>query len=99
MVQCFSYLGVLIFTVGTDMVTGGDVATILGGVFATNLLIPAVGALIALRVLAPRGYWSPDGDGISGRIALVLGSMWYAVVTSGLFLIIGFIVIITNLPT
>lgn len=98
-IQCFSYLGVLIFTVGTDMVTGGDVATILGGVFATNLLIPAVGALVALRILSPRGYWSPDGDGMSGRIALVLGSIWYAIVTSGLFLIIGFVVVVTNLPT
>ncbi|SFS88128.1 hypothetical protein [Halostagnicola kamekurae] len=98
-IQCISYLGVLVLTVGTDMVTGSDVATILGGVFAVNLLVPTVGALVAVSVLSPRGHWSPDGTGIGGRIALALGVLWYAVVTSALFVLIGFAVVVTNLPT
>lgn len=97
-VQCLSYLVVLFLVAGTGTVTGGEAAGIVGGVVAANLLVPGTGALAALRLLPARGYWSPDSGGIGGRVALGLGVLWYAVVTSVGFLVIGLAVMFANLP-
>lgn len=97
--QCVAYLGILLVVAGTGQVTGGEAAGVVGGVLAGNLAVPGVGAIAALRVLPERGYWSPDGDGLSGRVALGLGVVWYAVVASFAFLVIGLAVMFANLPT
>jgi len=97
-VQCLSYLGIILLTAGTGSVTGGDAAAIIGRIIAANLVIPGVGALVALRVLPDRGYWSPETGGLDGRLALALGIVWYAVVTSVCFLLIGLVIMFANLP-
>jgi hypothetical protein len=97
-VQCLSYLVVLFLVAGTGTVTGGEAAGIVGGVVAANVLVPGTGALAALQLLPARGYWSPDCDGIGGRVALGLGVLWYAVVTSVGFIVVGLAVMFANLP-
>lgn len=99
LVQCLSYFAVFLLAAGTGMVTGGDVAAIVGGVVIANLAVPSAGAIAALRTLPARGIWSPAGDGLSGRIALGVGVIWYAIVTTVLFLVIGAVVLVVNLPT
>lgn len=99
LVQCLSYFAVFLLAAGIGMVTGGDAAAIVGGIVIVNLAVPSAGAVAALRTLPARGIWSPDGDGLSGRIALGVGVIWYAVVTTALFLVIGVVVLVANLPT
>jgi hypothetical protein len=99
LVQCLSYLAVFLLAAGIGMVTGGDVAAIVGGVIIVNLAVPSAGAIAALRTLPARGIWSPAGDGLSGRIALGVGVLWYAIVTTVLFLVIGAVILVANLPT
>jgi hypothetical protein len=97
--QVVAYLGILLVFAGTGQVTGGEAAGAVGGVLAGNLAVPGVGAVAALRILPERGYWTPDGDGLSGRAALGVGVAWYAVVASFAFLAIGLAVMFANLPT
>ena len=99
LVQCLSYFAVFLLAAGTGMVTGGDAAAIVGGVVIVNLAVPSTGAIAALRTLPARGIWSPAGDGLSGRIALGVGVLWYAIVTTVLFLVIGAVILVANLPT
>ncbi len=97
--QCVVYLGVLLAVAGTGQLTGGEAASAVGGVVAGNLAVPGVGAMAALRILPDRGYWTPDSEGLGGRVALGLGVVWYAVVASLAFLVIGLAVMFANLPT
>lgn len=97
--QCVSYLGVILLVAGTGSVTGGDAAGIVGGVVGANLLVPGAAAVASLRLLPSRGYWSPDGEGFSGRFALGLGVVWYAVVTSVAFVVVALGVMFAALPT
>jgi len=98
-VQSFSYLAIMLLIAGTGTVTGGDAVGIVGGVLAANLLFPGAIALTALRILPERGYWTPNGDGLSGRIALGIGVIWYAVITSVGFVFIGLVLMFANLPS
>lgn len=98
-VQSFSYLVIVLLTAGTGTVTGSDAVAIVGGVLAANLVVPGALALTILRTLPARGYWTPIGDGLSGRIALGIGVIWYAVVTSVGFVFIGLVIMFANLPT
>lgn len=97
--QCVCYLGVLLAVAGTGQVTGGAAAGVVGGVMVGNLAVPGAGALAALRILPERGSWTPDSDGLDGRVALGLGVVWYAVVASVAFLVVGLAVMFANLPT
>jgi len=97
--QCLWYLGTLLLVVGTGQVTGSDAAAVVGGALAGNLAVPGIGALAALRVLPARGHWSTDGGGLSGQVALGLGVVWYAVVASVGFVLIGLGIVFANLPT
>lgn len=97
--QCLSYLAVILLTAGTGQVTGGDAARIVGGVLISNLVLPGASAVAALRILPTRGYWTPDGDGLIGRIALGIGVVWYAIITSIGFVFIGLALMFANLPT
>lgn len=97
--QCLVYLGLFVIVAGTGPVTGGDAASLVGGVVAGNLVVPGLAAVAALRVLPARGYWATDTDGLSERSALGLGVMWYAIVASIAFVIIGLGVMFANLPT
>lgn len=97
-IQIVSYLLMILLIAGTGLVTGGDAIGIIGGVVAVNLLLPGTIALAALRILPARDYWSPDGDGLNGRIALGIGVVWYAVITSGLFVFIGLVLMFVNMP-
>ncbi|WP_435066717.1 hypothetical protein [Haloplanus sp. C73] len=98
-VQSLSYLGIMLLVAGTGTVTGGDAAGIVAGVLAANLCLPGGVALAALRLLPERGYWTPDGDGLSGRVALGIGVVWYAAVTSVGFVLVGLTLLFANLPT
>ncbi|MFA9516617.1 hypothetical protein ACERIT_05285 [Halopenitus sp. H-Gu1] len=98
-VQSFSYLVIMLLIAGTGTVTGGDAVGIVGGVLAANLLFPGAIALTALRILPARGYWTPNGVGLGGRIALGIGVIWYAVITSVGFVFIGLVLMFANLPT
>lgn len=98
-VHCLSYLAVILLTAGTGSVTGGDAAAIVGRILAANLVIPGVGAFAVLQLLPDRGYWSPDAGGLDGRLALGVGVIWSAVVTSVCFVIIGVAIMFANLPT
>lgn len=98
LVQCLSYLAVVVAVAGTGSVTGGEAAGIVGGVALANLLVPGVGAVGALSILPTRGVWSPDGGGLDGRIALGLGVLWYAVVTTVAVVVAGLALMFANLP-
>jgi hypothetical protein len=97
--QVASYVLVVLLGAGMGPVTGGEAAAVVGGVLLANVALPAVAAFLALRVLPPRGVWTPEGDGLSGRVALGIGVLWYAILTSGSFLLIGLVVLVANLPT
>jgi hypothetical protein len=97
--QLLSYLGVVLAVAGTGTVTGGEAAAIVGGVGAANLLVPGAGAVGAVSLLPPRDVWSPDGGGLDGRIALGIAVGWYAVVTTGTFVVVGLALMFANLPT
>jgi hypothetical protein len=97
--QCLSYLAVFLLAAGTGTVTGSEAAAIVGGVVIVDFAIPGVGAIVALRTFPARGIWSPDGDGLSGRIALGVGVVWYGIVTTVVFLFVGLVVLFANLPT
>jgi hypothetical protein len=98
-VQCLSYLGIILLTAGTGSVTGGDAAAIIGRIIAANLVIPGVGAFAALHLLPNRGFWSPETGGLDGRLALGIGVIWYVIVTSVCFVLIGLVIMFANLPT
>jgi len=98
-VQCLFALAVVVLVAGTGQVTGGDASRIVGGVVTGNVLVPGVGALTALSALPARGYWSPDSDGLDGRVALCLGVVWYALVASVAFVLIAVGIMFANLPT
>jgi len=98
-VQVLSYLAVMLLAAGTGSVTGSDAVAIVGGVLAVNLLLPGTVALAALRVLPARGYWTPTGDGLSGHVAPGVGVVWYAIITSVAFVIVGLALVFANLPT
>lgn len=97
-IQVVTFLVTIILIAGTGTVTGGDAVGIIGGVIASNLLLPGAIALAAQRIFPARGYWTPDGDGLSGRIALGIGVVWYAVITSVLFVFIGLVLMFANMP-
>ncbi|WEL27310.1 hypothetical protein [Haloferax volcanii] len=97
-VQTFSYLAIILLTAGTGTVTGSDAVGIVGGVIVSNLLLPAVISLAALRILPERGYWTPTGDGLNGHIALGIGVIWYGVITSVGFVLIGLALMFAKLP-
>jgi len=97
--QGLVYLGLFLLVAGTGPVTGGDAASLVGGIVAGNLVVPGIVAVVALRMLPGRGYWSTDADGLSERSALGLGVMWYAIAASVAFVIIGLGVMFANLPT
>ncbi|WP_369335494.1 hypothetical protein [Haloferax volcanii] len=96
--QSLSYLVVMLLTAGTGTVTGGDAVGIVGGVLAVNLLFPSTLALVVLRVLPERCHRTPTGDGQSPRLALGIGVVWYGIVTSVGFVLIGLVVTFANLP-
>ncbi|MFC6865087.1 hypothetical protein ACFQGE_16690 [Halomicroarcula sp. GCM10025817] len=97
-IQSLSYLGVILLTAGTDTVTGSDAVGIVGGVIVSNIVLPAVISLAALRMLPERGYWTPTGDGLNGYIALGIGVIWYGVIASVGFVLIGLALMFANLP-
>ncbi len=97
--QCLSYLVVILLSAGTGTVTGSDAVRIVGGVLVANLLLPGISALAALRILPARGYWTPEGHRLNGQIALGIGVLWYAVITSLGFVFIGLALMFANLPT
>ena len=97
--QCLSYLVVILLSAGTGTVTGSDAIRIIGGVLVANLFLPGISALAALRILPARDYWIPEGNGLNGHIALGIGVIWYAVITSLGFISIGLVLIFANLPT
>jgi hypothetical protein len=99
LVQCLSYVAVVAAVAGTGSVTGGEAAGVVGGVVGTNVLLPAAGAVGAVRLLPSRDVWSPDGEGLDGRIALGAGVVWYAVVTTVTFLVAGLALMFAHLPT
>jgi hypothetical protein len=97
-VQAVSYLVIMLLVAGTGTVTGSDAVGIVGGILAADLLLPGAIALASLRILPARGYWTPNGDGVSGRIALGIGVIWYAIVTSVLFVFFGLVLVFVNMP-
>jgi hypothetical protein len=97
-IQAVSYLVIMLLIAGTGTVTGSDAVGIVGGVLAANLLLPGAIALASLRILPARGYWTSEGEGVSGRIALGIGVIWYAIITSVLFVFIGLVLMFTSLP-
>lgn len=97
-IQAVSYLAIMLLIAGTGTVTGSDAVGIVGGVLAANLLLPGAIALASLRILPARGYWTPNGDGMSGRIALGIGVIWYAIITSVLFVFIGLVLMFAYMP-
>lgn len=99
LIQCVSYLAVVVLAAGTGPVSGGEAAVVVGGVAAANVLVPGLGAVGAVRVLPRRGVWPPDGGGVDGRIALGLGVLWYAVVTTVAVVLAGLALMFANLPT
>lgn len=99
LVQVLSYFVVILIVAGTGSVSGGEAAGVVGGILAVNVLVPGAAAVAALRVLPARGYWTPDGGGLGGRLALVVGVLWYAVATSIVFLLVSLVFLIVNLPT
>lgn len=98
-VQCLAYVVVVLLTAGIGPVTGEEAAAVVGGVVVANVAVPAAAAVAALRALPPRGVWTPDGDGLGGRVALGIGVVWYGLLASGAFLVIGLVVLFANLPT
>ncbi|MFB6107622.1 MAG: hypothetical protein ABEJ82_02125 [Haloplanus sp.] len=96
--QSVLYLVTILLIAGTGTVTGSDAVGIVGGVLAVNLLFPGAIAFAALRVLPDRGYWTPDGDGVSGRIELGIGVIWYAIVTSAGFVFLGLVLMFAYMP-
>lgn len=99
LLQCLSYLAVIVLAAGTGPVSGGEAAVIVGGVAAANVLVPGLCAVGAVRVLPRRGVWTVDGGGVDGRVALGLGVVWYAVVTTVVFVLAGLALMFANLPT
>jgi len=97
--QCLSYLVVILLSAGTGTVTGSDAVRIVGGVFLANIFLPGISALAALRILPARGYWTPKGDGLNSHIALGIGVIWYAVITSFGFVFVGLVLMFAYLPT
>lgn len=97
-VQTVSYLVIMLLVAGTGTVTGSDAVGIVGGILAADLLLPGAIALASLRILPARGYWTPNGDGVSGRIALGIGVIWYAIITSVLFVFFGLVLMFVNMP-
>ncbi len=98
-VQVTSYVAVVLLVVGTGSVGGGEARSIVGGITAANLLLPGVCAVSVVRILPRRGVWTPDGGGLSGRIALGFGVVWYAVVSTVTVVVVGAAVMFANLPT
>ncbi|WP_324665681.1 hypothetical protein [Haloarcula sediminis] len=97
-VQSLSYFVIMLLTAGTGAVTGSDAAGIVGGVVVSNLFLPSVISLVALRILPKRGYWTPIGDGLNGHVAIGIGVIWYGVITSIGFVLIGLALMFANLP-
>jgi hypothetical protein len=98
-VQVLSYVAVVLLAAGTGSVSGGEAGAIVGGVAAANVVLPGGCALGAVRLLPRRGVWTPDGGGLSGRIALGIGVVWYAAVSTVTVLVVGLVVMFANLPT
>jgi len=97
-VQSLSYFAIMLLTAGTGTVTGSDAVGIVGGVIISNLFLPAAISLAAIRILPKRSYWTPTGDGFNGHIALGIGVIWYGVLTSVGFVLIGLALMFANLP-
>ncbi|NLV13968.1 hypothetical protein [Haloarcula argentinensis] len=97
-VQTVSYFVIMLLVAGTGTVTGSDAVGIVGGILAADLLLPGAIALASLRILPARGYWTPNGDGVSGRIDLGIGVIWYAIITSVLFGFFGLVLMFVNMP-
>lgn len=98
LVQCLSYLPVILLVAGTGSVGGGEAARIVGGIGGANLLVPGSVAVGAVSLLPTRDIWSPDAGGLDGRIALGLGVVWYAIVTTVTVVIAGLALVFANLP-
>lgn len=97
--QVLSYAGVVFVVAGTGPVTGSAAASIVVGIALANLVIPGILAVAAIRLLPRRGSWHPEAGGLSGRIALGVGILWYAMLTTGVVLLFGFVLLFANLPT
>lgn len=98
LVQCLSYLFVVLLVAGTGSVGGGEAARVVGGIGVANLLLPGTVAVGAGYLLPTRGIWSPDDGGLDGRIALGIGVVWYAIVTTVTVVIAGLALMFANLP-
>jgi hypothetical protein len=97
--QCLSYLAVALLVAGTGPITGGDAAGIVVGVLATNVFLPGIGAVAALRTSSTNGYRTAETAGLRGRVALGIGVIWYAIVASGTFVLGGLAIVFAKLPT
>lgn len=98
-VQLSSYVAVVLLVAGTGPVSGGEAGAIVGGIAVANVVLPGGCAVGAVRFLPRRGVWTPDGGGLSGRIALAIGVVWYAVVATVTIVVVGVAVMFANLPT
>lgn len=98
LIQCLSYLLVILLVAGTGSVDGGEAAGIVGGIGVANLLVPGGLAVGAVYLLPTHGIWSPNAKGLDGRIALGLGVVWYAIVTTVTVVIAGLALMFANLP-
>lgn len=96
--QCVIYLAIAVATAGAGTVTGGDAAAIVGGVALSNVFVPGACSIGAVRLLPQRDVWSPDGGGLSGRIALGIGVVWYAIVATATVVIGGLVLMFAHMP-
>lgn len=69
-----------------------------GVLFAANLLVPAIGWLVAAVFLPRRRVWDPTGGGLDGRLVLAAGAIWYAVLASVVVVLAVFVLTFAFMP-
>jgi hypothetical protein len=83
-------------------IDGGEGLAALGGVAIATLAVPVGGGLLALVYLPQRGVWSPDGEGLNGRIVVAGAAVWYLVLV-GVVVVLAVLALlafaIANMPT
>jgi len=96
--QFVSYLFVMLIAAGRGPITGSEGVAIVLGVTIANFAIPAA-ILLGAKILSVYGYRETTDRGLSGKIALGIGVLWYAIIASAEFGIIGLALLFANLPT